>query len=339
MKTVLSLIILLSSVFTFARTEICPDKAPSEIWPVVEVKVTLNNKKNWYNYLYTVSNNVPEAKVPIWRFSLEMDSEPISTAAPAGWEKAVYDKKNHELYWVYNDAKDSTIKPDGKLSGFEVVSKREPGLIRYYADGDVADTPIVKFEPEEDETDPQSIACPGFYNGEGNSDYVTGATKGPSMSDRQEIKIRVKKTGTKAWGGSLNLPGEMEVSPVDYDQLDVIILGTKNLDVNKIDPTSVQFGPGKATFIPVRKTIVNKFDELTDDEFKQAVAKSKSQHLTLGFNTNDVEARCNVDHSLFLTAKTLEGKTLMGAVNIRPVPCDKRTFAREAKKEKYHKKN
>jgi hypothetical protein len=337
MKTLLPLLILLYSLFTFARTEICPDKAPSEIWPKVEVKVTFDNKKNWYHYQYTVSNNVPEAKVPIWRFSIEADAAPISIGSPSGWEKGVFDKKTHEVYWVYKASKNSTIKPDEKLAGFEVVSKKVPGLIRFYADGDVADTPIVKFEPEEDETDPQSIACPGFYNGEGNSDYVNGATKGPAIANRQEIKMRVKKSGYSAWAGSLNLPGELEVSPVDYDQLDVIILGGKNLDVNKIEFKSVEFGPGKATFIPVKKVIVNKFEELVDDDFKQAISKSKAQHLLLGFNTYDVEARCNLDHSLFLTA-TLNGKQLMGAVNIRPVPCDKKTFAREGMKEKYHKK-
>src|SRR4051812_8715831 len=100
MKILLSLTILLYSFFTLARTEICPDLAPSEISPKVDVRVTLDNKKHWYNYQYTVSNQA-DAKVPIWRFSIEAETAPLATAAPAGWENAVFDKKAHEIYWVY----------------------------------------------------------------------------------------------------------------------------------------------------------------------------------------------------------------------------------------------
>lgn len=336
MKTSIFLGLILFTSFAFSRTEICPNLSPSDIAPKVKVKVTFDNKKNWYRYEYSVVNQV-EAKVPIWRFSIEAESPPVNTGHPAGWEKAVFDKKAREIYWVYKAAK-TTIRPDKSLSGFEIVSKKEPGLVKFYADGDVADTPIVKFENDEDEIDPQSIACPGFYNGEGNSDNVVGATRGPSIAHRLEVKMRARKSGIKAWGGSLNLPGEMEVSPLDYDQIDLILMGTKNIDVNKIEFKTVEFGPAKAGFVPVKKVFVNEFNELSDDDFMEVMKKSKSQHLMLTFNTNDLEVRCNVDNALFLTAK-LGNKNLMGAINVKPVACDKKTFAREAQKEKYRVKS
>jgi hypothetical protein len=332
-KSSLFLSLLFFATLSFARTEICPDHSPSEIAPKVKVKVTFDNKKNWYRYEYSVVNQA-EAKVPIWRFSIEAESEPVNTGSPEGWEPAVFDKKTGEIYWVYKATKNSTIKPDKSLTGFQIVSKKEPGLVKFFADGDVADTPIVKFENEEDEVDPQSIACPGFYNGEGNSDYVVGATRGPAIHNRLEIKMRARKVGMTAWGGSLNLPGELEVSPLDYDQMDVILMGTKNIDVTKIEFKTVEFGPAKATYVPVKKVFVSEFPDLTDDEFMQAMKKSKSQHLMLTFNTQDLEVRCNVDHALFLKAK-LGSKNLMGAVNVKPVACDKKTFAREAQKPKY----
>ncbi|MCC2678274.1 MAG: hypothetical protein K0R29_850 [Pseudobdellovibrio sp.] len=332
-KSSLFLSLLFFTTFSFARTEICPDRSPSEISPKVKVKVTFDNKKNWYRYEYTLVNQA-DARVPIWRFSIEAESEPVNTGHPEGWEPAVFDKKAREIYWVYKAEKNSTLKPDKSLAGFQIVSKKEPGLVKFYADGDVADTPIVKFENDEDEVDPQSIACPGFYNGEGNSDYVVGATRGPAITNRLEVKMRARKVGMSAWGGSLNLPGELEVSPIDYDQMDVVLMGTKNIDVTKIEFKTLEFGPGKATFVPVKKVFVTEFGDLTDDEFMQAIKKSKSQHLMLTFNTYDLEARCNVDHALFLTAK-LGSKNLMGAVNVKPDVCDKKTFAREAKKEKY----
>lgn len=332
-KSSLILSLLFFTSFTFARTEICPEHSPSEIAPKVKVKVTYDNKKKWYRYEYSVINEA-EAKVPIWRFSIEAESEPLNTGAPKGWEKGVFDKKEHEIYWVYKAESNSTIKPDKSLTGFQIVSKKEPGLVKFFADGDVADTPIVKFDDDEDEVDPQSIACPGFYNGDGHSDYVVGATRGPAITNRLEVKMRARKAGMTAWGGSLNLPGELEVSPLDYDQTDVVLMGTKNIDVEKIEFKTVEFGPAKATYLPVKKVFINEFPDLTDDEFMQAMKKSKSQHLMLTFNTHDLEARCNVDHALFLTAK-LGSKNLMGAVNVKPVACDKKTFAREAKKDKY----
>ena len=130
------------------------------------------------------------------------------------------------------------------------------------------------------------------------------------------------------------MQGELEVSPVDYDQMDVILMGNKNLDFNKLDFKTVEFGPGKGTFVPVKKVFVTEFNDLTDDDFMQAMKKSKAQHLMLTFNTQDVEARCNLDYTLILTAK-YGTKNLFGVVNIKPAICNKKTFAREALKEKY----
>jgi hypothetical protein len=335
---------IMTIVFTFflslnalARTEICPDNSPSEVIPKVEVKVKLDNKTSQYRYQFKLSN-LPESKVPIWRFSIEADAAPISTLSPAGWMPAVYDNKTKEIYWTYDASlkRATYIRPGGRMGGFEIISKKPPGVVKSWVDGDVADIPIVKFENDEEEIDPEAIVCPGFYNGSGHSDYVVFATKGPAIENRLEAKIRIKKTDGKVWYGSPHLPADLEFSPVDYGQIDLVLLGSKAIDVNKIDYTTIKFGEGKASFVPVKKAIIEEFKDVSDNEIYQFLQKNKSQHMLLAFNLQEVEVRCNLDRSLFFTAK-LGSKDLFAAVNILPSECNLKTFAREAKKDKYKK--
>ena len=337
------IIFLLSIFFSFqilARTEICPRPSPSDVAPKVSVKVHNNKKAKLYTYEYSVENNIT-AKVPIWRFSIEADSAPLSTLGPKGWEKGVYDRKAQEIYWVYNAnlAQKNYIRAGQKISGFQVVSKRPPSIVKAFVEGDAPETPYVKFEDEEDEKDPDSIACPGFFNGSGNSDYSVMATQGPQISNRVEAKIRIKKSDAKVWLGSLNTEPDIELSPLDYGQLELIVFGQPGIDVNTIDFNSIQFGPGKATYVPVRKSIIDEFKDVSDNEiFKFLQKNKKSQHLTLAFNLQEVEVRCNIENALFFTAK-MGKKELMGAVNIKPVQCDPKTFEREAQKPNKYIKN
>jgi hypothetical protein len=276
--------------------------------------------------------------VPIWRFSIEADAAPVSTVSPPGWMPAVYDKKSREIYWVYDAAqkKPAYIRSGGRMGGFVIISKKTPGLVKAWTDGDVADVPVVKFENDEEEKDPDAIICPGFYNGSGNSDYVVLATQGPNIANRIEAKIRIKKDGAKVWMGSPNEDPDLEFSPLDYGQIDLALFGSKSLDVNKIDLTTVKFGVGQAKYIPIKKNVVNEFKDVSDNEVYKYLKNNKAQHLYLAFNLQEVEIRCNIDRSLFLTAK-MGDKEVMGAVNIKPAECDEKTFAREAKKDKYKK--
>ncbi len=337
MKKIMLSFIVLASLNLFARTEICPQPTPSDIAPHVNVEIKANKKPALYTYKYAVSNAI-SAKAPIWRFSIETDSAPVEIKSPTGWEKGVYDKAAKEVYWNYNAgfAQKSYIKAGEKLSGFVIVSKKAPGLVKAYADGDVSEVPSVKFENDEDEADPENIACPGFFNGEGNSDYAVVATQGPGISNRVEIKIRIKKPESKFWSGAPSLPPDIEVSPLDYGQIDLMVFGNSNLDVNKIDYKTIVLGPGQASFVPVKKAILPEFKDTSDNEIFKYLLNNKAQHMSLAFNLQEIEVRCNIENSLFLTAK-LGNKTLMGAVNIKPVACDAQTFAREGKKDKYHK--
>ncbi|MGZ3692353.1 MAG: hypothetical protein ACXVAX_12675 [Pseudobdellovibrio sp.] len=334
-KIILSFILFLSAQ-AMARTEICPQPTPTDIAPHVDVSVKTDKKAGLYTYKYTLSNAV-SAKVPIWKFTIEADSAPVEIQSPKGWEKGVYDKSAKEIHWSYA-GKDSSIAAGVKLEGFVVVSKKAPGLVKAYAEGDAPEVPSVKFDNDEEESDPGNIACPGFFNGEGNEDSSVMATEGPAISNRVEIKIRIKKPESKFWAGSPHLAPEIEISPVDYGQLDLMIFGNQNLDVNKIDYKTIVFGPGEAKFIPVKKAILQEFKDTSDNEIFQYLLKNKAQHMTLSFNLQEIGVRCNIENSLFLTAK-MGDKTLMGAVNLIPAPCDAKTFEREGKKDKYHKTN
>lgn len=326
--------VLFYSVSTFAnRKEICPEITPVMISPILDVKVIFDKKNLNYIYRYKVTNFFT-AKSSIWRFSVESFSNPVSIKSGKGWETDGYRSENKEIQWNYEhlpDRVDYRIKPGQVVEDFEIISKQAPGLIKVYFQGD-SDIPSIKFDSDEESRkgDHETIVCPGFYrDSEIFGDQVTSIIAGPSVPNRLEAKIRLKKLKEKKWAGSHNEEPSLEISPLDSEKIQLMVFGDKDIDVSKINLASLEFGRGKAK--PTKTEIIGEFKGAADAEIVEHVNKTKNSHLLLEFNLQDVDVKCDIDRALFLTGK-IGTQDLFGAAKIKHVGCNKETFSKEAKK-------
>lgn len=336
MKKLLFLLLLILVRTSFARIELCPTITPVQIAPKYNVKVTYDEKTSQYRYSYKISN-LTEAKSAIWRVSLEAYSAPVSSKAGTGWISEGYRPEYNEIFFQDKITLGNvpSIKPGQSLDGFEVISKAAPGQIRIYSEGE-AEVPTIKFGTEEEAKngDDESIICPGFFMGGGlHYPQVVSVVTGPSILGRVEAKVRIKKISEKRWNGGQSEEPISEISPVDTGKIQLILFGDGIVDVEKIALSSLELGRGKAK--PLRTQILGDFKDDVDDEIKNHLKKYKAKFLLMEFNLQDVDVKCDIDRSLFLSGK-IGSKDLLSAVRIKPVVCDKKTFSREAKKIEKH---
>ena len=334
MKSTL-LIALFFPLLTMARTEICPDLAPTQIAPQFESNVKFNKKKGIYTYKYTLTN-LPEAAVPVWKFSIEADSSPIGLTAAKGWENGGFDRENHEITWNYN-AVGAPLRPGKTVSGFTIESKNPPQLVRVFVDGDVTDVPTVKFDNDEDEINADVIPCVGYFKGERNRDQVTSVVTGPALN-RTEVVMRVKKSKEALWVGNPTDVPELSLSPLDEGALDLVIFDGKGVDVSQIKLTSLELGTGRAKINPSKVVIRSGFAEPRDTAAFAHVKKNPGNYLKVEFNIQDLHLRCNADKALFLSGTFDDGKELFGAVVIKSVDCNDKNFAPEAARQRSNRK-
>lgn len=148
-------------------------------------------------------------------------------------------------------------------------------------------------------------------------------------------KIRIRKINEKKWRGSPTLEEpDIQILPIDTGKIQVMLFGSHELDVTKIDLSSLVFGQVEAK--PLKTVILNDFrdkdGELDDNEIKDHIKKNNVQHLLMEFNLDDVDIRCDTDRALFLKGK-IGTKDLYGAVRIKNGSCmDKQNNAKEWKK-------
>lgn len=308
------------------------------ISPIVDVKVSFDKSTQNYTYKYKYKlTNLSSAKISIRRFILESSNAPITIKNPKGWRNNGFDIDDKKVQWVNShlpDNIDYTIKPGKSLDGFKVISKSPPGLVIMYSQGDteVKDLPTIIFDTDEEarKGDDESISCPGWYRGGGiHGGEVVTFTTGPAIPNRVEAKIRIKRSTEKKWKGAHNEEPDLEISPLDTGKIQLLIFGDKDIDVTKIDLTSLTFGRGNAK--PTKTLILSEFKDDSDNEIKEHLKKHKGSNLLLEFNLQDVDVKCDIDHALFLNGK-IGTKDLIGAAKIKHVGCDKKTFSREAKK-------
>lgn len=330
---------MISSSALAARTVICPQYSPLMIEPKIDVKVSFDKKTEMYTYKYKFSN-LSGAKVALWRVSIESLSSPTKMKTSKVWYDPKFDVESKEIIFTGFE-EEHFIKPGKSMEGFEIVSKNPPGLVKVYTQGgmSVDDMPKIKYDTDEEAEngDDESVNCPGWYYGAGtHGDHVALFTTGPSIANRVEAKIRIKRVKDKKWCGRHDADAEIEISPLETDKIQVMVFGSKDVDVNLIKLDSLQFGRGKAK--PVSSKIIGeiKNDDDFDDEIKKHHKEIKNiQHLLLEFNLQDVDVKCDLDRALFLVGKVGD-KDLFAAAKINPVACDKKTFSKEAKKNKGH---
>lgn len=316
------------------RHEICSKVSPVMIEPQISSQIKFDKKTQNYTYGYKVTN-LGKAMAPIRRIGIESIGSLVSIKSPKGWDDPEFDNDDGEI--LFTTLFHNLIKPGQSLDGFEIVSKSPPGLVQVYMEGDtnVDDLPTIKYDTDEEarKGDDETIACPGWYRGGGlHGDHVALVTTGPLVTNRIEAKIRFKRIKEKKWHGNHQDEPDIEISPLENGKIQVMLFGDKNIDVTKVNLSTLEFGRGKAK--PIKTQIIGEFkaDEDVDDEIKKYNKENKSvKHLLMEFNLTDVDVKCDIDRSLFLAGK-IGTQDLFGAAKIKHVGCNKKTFSKEAKK-------
>lgn len=361
------LILIMSVGFAQTYTYKCadPDTAMS---PVTEVKVDFDKKSGLYTYKYIIKNK-SDALVPIRRIYLITFSNGADIKSNENWKFNRFD--DNELFWSsksegsyinYKYVNGELTGPEGNsydiwpgksADGFEFKSKYPPGPVKIEfggtalnqygiagPDGKLLENPekvLSEFQIQEFEK--QIINCPGYINIDLEVDpsrdfqSVSDVTIGPIPPERVTAKLRMRKINEKKWRGSCDTEPDNEVLPIDTGKIQVMLFGSRELDVTKIDLNSLRFGPGVAK--PTKTAIVNEFrdkDGEVDNDIQEHLKKNNAQHLLMEFNLDDVDIRCGGDRALFLDGK-IAGKSLFGAVKIKHGSClDKKNNAKQLKK-------
>lgn len=344
----------------------CADPAYA-MSPEAIVDVSFDKKSFLYTFKYKIENKA-DALVPIERFRLLTFTPVSDIKSYENWKFLGF--QDNDLHWssksegtyinmTYKEGVlDSPpgnafdIHPGKLVEGFEFKSKYPPGPTKIVLRG----TPLNKygivssdgkFLKNADEIlsddaiealESQIAYCPGYTDpklDEGNPRHsgLVDVTIGPIPTNRQIAKLRIRKINEKKWRGSPESEPDIEVLPVDTGKIQVMLFGSQDLDVKKIDLASLTFGQGKAK--PVKTVILTDFTDKngeTDNNIKEHIKKNNVQHLLMEFNLDDVDIRCDSERALFLDGK-YGTKDLFGAVRIKHGSCmDKKNNAKELKK-------
>jgi len=314
----MTFLMLLGSSLSLAES-VCPT-APNEVRPSIVSDVKYNQSRGLYTYSYTLANGVG-AKLPISGLRIYVDEVPLDTRAPQKWAHGKlmsFENMASRLSWL---AASNEIASGSSLSGFQIISSKGPGVVKYSADGPF--TPPMA-TPTETDDEPQPD-CPNFYlNESGDNGDLMGVTIGPVGDDQISADILIRE-GKRFRGKT------PKISPMSSGKIFVLVLGNEDLDVKDIDLDSVEFGFGKAK--PLKHKIVfNKKPFRYSHFLRSHLGKNHKKHtndryhdLLLEFDLDDVGIRCDLDHALFLTGKVGE-KNLVAATEFKSSKCNKEMF-------------
>lgn len=308
----------------FAATVKCPTP-PSAFNEKVKVDVSYDKKSKLYSYKYTLSN-LKNSKVPIYGFYLQ-------TLVNVSHINSAYRWRSENLNPRYENSIGWTgpnLKAGLEISGFEIQSANAPGPIKYLALGLPSDLPTIVSDDAMENEDAIPI-CPGFYapGSSSKDDYVVGLTTGPTPPSRVVAQLRIKKMKDSKWRGHVDDDDDaLELSPLDTGHIQVMLY-SEDLDLSKVDISSLRFGQGQAK--PLKTEIVTQVKEACDKDLEAHIKKNKSaKYLKMEFNLEDVNVHCDLDRALFLTGKYAD-KELFAGVKTKSVVCNKKTFIKEEK--------
>jgi hypothetical protein len=315
----------------------CP-APPTCVGANIRSSVAFDSKTNQYTYSYTVQN-LKASLLSIKRFLVIVPAQPSNVHSPDKWHSD-YGKTPSRANWSTYLADPSlphsnqinpnskghrpafyAIKPGAQLSGFSFQSPYPPGVTKYMIAGDTG-IPSVTATATNDEPMPD---CPGWdFNGPKYQTMVNGITQGPSDPNIISVGIRLREVDHDRPHGNFH-----PMKP--YGKMSVLILSSKTFDASTVDPSSIQFGPGNAA--PLSSKLVPAKEEQQDereewerfaDLFKKGSdkEKEKKKDLLLVFDLKAVGIRCVLDHALFLSGKTKDGKAIAGAKAINTEGCD-----------------
>ena len=324
-KFIISVILILSHELFAAKVK-CPE-SPSAFNERVKVDVSYDKKSKLYSYKYTLSI-LKNSKVPVGFFAVQTVIPVNKQIVPnKKWlSSSVNPNFENSIDWMGPD-----LHPGDTVTGFEIQSVNPPGYTKYMLFGYPGDIPTVILDNDSAEEDAVEPICPGFY-APGSSiknDYVVGLTTGPTPPSRVVAQLRIKKMKDSKWRGHIDDDDDpLEISPLDTGHIQVMLY-SEDLDLSKVDISSLRFGQGQAK--PLKTEIVTQVKEACDKDLDAHIKKNKSaKYLKMEFNLEDVNVHCDLDRALFLTGKYAD-KELFAGVKTKSVVCNKKTFIKEEK--------
>lgn len=302
-----------------AKADQCPTPI-NKVAPELSSRVSYDQSTKLYHYDYTLKNGT-SALLPIDHLVLYVKESPKAISAPQGWDHDFMTNEPSRIDWMDNMTIDKAGKPQhpyvlqpGKsLSGFSVTSTRSPGLVKFVAEGRLEFVPKSTAKPGIDEPVPN---CPGFdFDGSGGefAQNLLGMVEGPSDPNIITAKIKLK-------GEIEELLEHKDTKHPSYAE--VIIFGDENINVSKIDVSSVRFGMGQAQALSSKSLPSDDDDKRDDKDNKDRNEKNteRSKNLLLRFDLSKIGVRCDLDLALFLTG-TVGGKQFIGGTQIKKLKC------------------
>ncbi len=330
-------LLLSFAISQFASADYCP--TPSTAFQgTISSSVKYDSKTKTYTYSYTIKNDLGSL-VPIEGLFLFLSEKPTTIEQHANWDSTFYgaDSSPARLIWstFYATGKfdpsrpeagqrrvpDSAVKPGKSLSGFSFKSPNPPGSIQYFPDG-FTQLPMSVATADNDDPD---LNCPNID--QENPQFrgmATGITTGPMDPSVLPLKLRLRKPGGRERCGEIN-------SKSPPEKISLLVIGTKEMDVGKIDISSLRFGPDEAA--PISSKIVGSDFHSGNDHEMQEEWESHSErlkgkrnlsnkNLLLTFNVKDLGVQCNLDHALFLKGNMQNLENIFGGVTTKWVGCD-----------------
>ncbi len=297
-----------------ARSSDCP-LPDNLVSPRVEHKVEFDAKTRLYDYKYNVTNVSGPLKLSTFGVFLQKKAESWNKIQHRCFERS----KNGILVsnWSEPDKIDQfpgfsyweaygrcELKSGQKIEDLQLKSYDPPGITHFTARA------LVENGQEEGQN------CAGHFEKEPYSkSIIIGATIGPVPESLNQVDADLEFK-------SKNHHGKVPViDPTDLGEIDVFVLDSNNFDLANIDIASLEFGMGKAK-VKSHMYLNEQGKECSLQDFKR---KHKKRKLKLTFDLKEIGVRCNLDYALFLNGK-VNGKNLVGAVQMRPVICKPKHF-------------
>ncbi len=339
MKNIIFLI-LAFKLNCFAATITCPP-SPNLVYLKVDVEVNFDKKTQDYVYKYRFENSKQSQHTidAVFLDVLKDTDITVPSKLPVDWYS--YRQKKSAVFEDHLGIRIQGLKDlleiGESATGFEIRSKLKPGPITYgilsipssqvtvvQAPGEVGEGP--EFEEAQ-------FVCPGFFSKAYgiDSDFIKGVTIGPVPANKVIVESRIKRIKDKKYSGSHKKDADYQLSSIESGKIKLLILGSKDVNVSKIDADSLKFGQGQAK--PTKIEIIgNVKDEECDDDMKSHFKEHKNvQHLLVEFDLKDVDLKCEIDRALFLRGTYNKTQELFSAVKIKQGLCDKKVWVKEEK--------
>ncbi len=332
------------SIEALSLADTCPVPSTS-VTANVTSSVSFDSHTGLYVYNYKLEND-RSSQLPIKRFLILTPVGPQSTKTPEKWHSTYSSGGGSappRVSWSttaldpsfknptapgYNGPMPASfyaVKPGASLIGFTYESASPPGPTSFMIEGDTA-VPSTVGTAENDEPQPN---CPGWnFTGSKYKNMVTGITQGPVAAGTAAAQIRLRDAN-----------GELPYNTFDPNhpqgKMNVLILSNTSFDATTVDPKSIQFGPGNAS--PLSYKLVDtlhkrwvpemedweKFTFSLLDLKGEYIPRTPAKDLLLLFDVKSIGVRCILDHALFLSGKTKDGKAIVGGKAIQLEGCSK----------------